>query len=129
MSRLIKHKTIPFKLLVYLLYHIKPWIIRHDDGSCTLLTGQCARALRTSVSRLAEYMTHLAQANYITDMTRSHGKFNFIICTPILQPMQIEEPQLEPAIGFELDFNTDGSNLDAEETPARLDPQDPWKLN
>lgn len=54
-----RRRTIPYKILYYLLYGRENWLSRLGNSEVRVETGKMARALRVSNSRLLEAINYL----------------------------------------------------------------------
>ncbi len=63
--KLTRMKTLPFKLMVFLLYSSHPSIIR-EGGDTHLVLGPLSKRLQMSKSRLVDYLTWLEQEGLLS---------------------------------------------------------------
>lgn len=66
-----KRRTVPYKLLYFILYGKQDWLLRGENREVTLETGPCTRALRISNSRFWEALDYLIATGVLVEATQS----------------------------------------------------------
>lgn len=80
-----KRRTIPYKILFYLLYGSQDFILRKENREIVLSTGPLARALRISNSRLYGALDYLQALGIISQLDKlKKGTVSLIIEEPLI---------------------------------------------
>ena len=92
MSRIIKHRLNPSKVMLALLYGSYS-SIQNDGGLISMDIGPFARLLRVPNSRLKEYLTWLEKWEYLSNLKLNQTTAKFCIKQPRLWETYADKTQ------------------------------------
>lgn len=86
-----RQRTVPYKLLAYMLYGRETWLSRPETGLVRVDTGKMARKLRVSNSRLWEAFEWLAEHKLVTEVVSSkRGTITARVKKPLTEDPSVE---------------------------------------